>query len=106
MSHLNNIQVQDVNTDNGKDFYESFKEKLTAIEQFPTIYNFKFIVAATAENKEKIEQIFTHPSAKMSIKDSSTGKYHSYTIENYVNSADEVIEYYKKVSVIEKVIMM
>ncbi len=106
MSNLNNIQLQDINDGNGEDFYTSFKQKLTDIEQFPTIYNFKFIVPATAENKEKIENIFTHPSAKTTVKDSSTGKYHSYTIENFVNSADEVIEYYKKVSVIEKVIMM
>lgn len=106
MSNLTNIQVQDVDHGNGADFYESFKQKLQDIEQFPTIYTFKFIVPALSENKAKIEAIFTHPSAKISSKESSTGKYNSYTIENFVNSADEVIEYYKKVAVVEKVIML
>ena len=106
MSNLHNIQVQDIQEEKGTDFYENFKEKLNAIEQFPTIYTFKCIVPALAENKEKIEAIFTHPSTKISSKESSTGKYNSYSIENFVNSADEVIEYYKKLAIIEKVIML
>ena len=106
MSNLNNIQLQDINDENGVDFYDSFRQKLIDIEQFPTIYTFKFIVPANADNDTKIKEIFTHSSASISNKTSSTGKYNSYTIKNFVNDADEVIAYYKKVSVIEKVIMM
>lgn len=106
MSDFNNISIQDINDNNGDDFYNTFRQKLIDIEQFPSIYTFKFIVPAEAAKKEDIEKIFEHPSTKISVKDSKTGKYNSLTVETYVQSADEVIDYYKKVSTIEKVIML
>lgn len=106
MSDFNNINVQDINNNEGVDFYSSFREKLLEVEQFPTLFTFKFIVPATAENKSAIENIFEHPSTKTQIKDSKTGKYYSLTVETFVNTVDDVIDYYKKVSVIEKVIML
>lgn len=106
MSDFNNINIQDINSNEGTDFYSSFREKLMDVEQFPTLYTFKFIVPATEENKTKIETLFEHPSTKIQIKDSKTGKYNSLTVETFVNSADDVIDYYKKVSAIEKVIML
>ena len=76
----NNINIKDIQDDsNNQDFYKNFKEKLIDVEKFPTIYT------------------FTHPSAKFSEKKSSGGKYTSISVENYVNNADEVINYYKKV---------
>ncbi|TDQ75731.1 DUF493 domain-containing protein [Sphingobacterium yanglingense] len=106
MKDLGNISIQDINQNDGVDFYASFREKLMDVEQFPTLYTFKFIVPATADNKQAIEAIFEHPSTKIQIKDSKTGKYNSLTVETFVNSADGVIAYYKKVSSIEKVIML
>lgn len=108
MKDFNNINIQDVN-DNGNnngDFYTTFKERLVDTEQFPTVYTFKFIVPASEKSKYEIEKIFEHPSTKVQIKDSKTGKYNSLTIETFVNTADEVIDYYKKVSTIDKVIML
>ncbi|TCV19084.1 hypothetical protein EDC17_100664 [Sphingobacterium alimentarium] len=106
MSNFNNISIQDINDNNGDDFYNTFRQKLIDIEQFPSIYTYKFIVPAEANKKEDIEKIFEHPSTKISVKDSKTGKYNSLTVETFVKSADEVIDYYKKVSAIEKVIML
>lgn len=106
MKDFNNINIQDVNDNNGGDFYTTFKERLADIEQFPTLYTFKFIIPASEENKKNIEKIFEHPSTKITIKDSKTGKYNSLNVETFVNTPDEVVEYYKKVSTIEKVIMM
>lgn len=106
MKDLGNINIKDINENDGKDFYTSFREKLMDVEQFPTLYTFKFIVPATEENKLAIEKLFEHPSTKIQVKDSKTGKYNSLTIETFVNSADDVIDYYKKVSSIEKVIML
>lgn len=106
MKDLGNISVQDINQNDGNDFYTSFREKLIDVEQFPTLYTFKFIVPATEENKQVIESIFEHPSTKIQIKDSKTGKYNSLSVETFVNSADDVIDYYKKVSSLEKVIML
>ncbi len=110
MSEFNNdIRIQDLSdggNNNSTDFYDNFRAKLNSVEQFPTIYTFKFIVPATEENKQTIEKLFEHPSTKIQVKDSKTGKYNSLTIETFVNSADDVIDYYKKVSSIEKVIML
>lgn len=106
MKDFNNINIQDISEDNNKDFYTNFRERLADTEQFPSLYTFKFIIPATEQNKNDIEEIFKHPSTKISIKDSKTGKYNSLTVETFVNTPDEVVEYYKKVSTIEKVIML
>lgn len=106
MSDYNNISINDINDNNGADFYNNFRQKLIDIEQFPSIYTFKFIIPAKADKREEVERIFEHPSTKISTKDSKTGKYNSLTVETFVQSADEVIDYYKKVSTIEKVIML
>ncbi len=76
------------------------------VEKFPTIYTFKFIVKTDSDKAEQVKAIFTHASAKFSEKSSSGGKYTSISIENYVNNADEVIDYYKKVAEIPDVMML
>jgi len=106
MSDFNNINITDINDNNGADFYNSFRQKLIDIEQFPSIYTFKFILPVVENKREDVEKIFEHPSTKISIKESSTGKYNSLTVETYVDSADAVVDYYKKVAAIEKVIML
>mgnify|MGYP003398597677 CR=1 FL=1 len=106
MKDFSNINIHDVNDNTNDDFYTSFKEKLADIEDFPSLYTFKFIVPASEKNTEAIEKIFDHPSTKIQTKQSKTGKYNSLTIETFVQSPDEVVAYYKKVSTIEKVIMM
>ncbi|NGF57698.1 DUF493 domain-containing protein [Parapedobacter sp. SGR-10] len=103
---MSNIHLQDVPDNNNEDFYTSFKEKLMSVEQFPTFYTFKFIVPADPDTKTEIEKIFVHPSTKVQVKDSKTGKYNSLTIETFVNTADEVIDYYKRVATIKNVIML
>jgi len=107
MSTYNNINLKDLPDDGkGADFYKNFKEKLNEVEQFPTLYSFKFIVAASADKIDQVKAIFQDTSAKFSEKDSSKGKYKSLTVEVYVQSADQVIDFYKQVSTIESVIML
>lgn len=103
---MSSINIQDISDDKGGDFYESFKDKLLSVEQFPSIYTFKFIVPGIASNRETIERIFVHPSAQIQYKDSKTGKYNSITVKVFVNTADEVVDYYKQVAVIDKVVML
>ena len=100
----NKINIEDIQ-DPTSDFYVSFKEKLKAVEQFPSFYTFKFIVKSGSDNDERVRAIFDHPSAKFSDKASSGGKYTSITIQAFVNNADEVIDYYKKVAEIPDVMM-
>ncbi|UIR55257.1 DUF493 domain-containing protein [Sphingobacterium sp. SRCM116780] len=108
MSELNNnIRINAIEDgDNNTDFYANFKQKLIDVEQFPLLYTFKFIVTADADKIEAVKNVFTHTSAKYTEKESSGGKYKSITVEVFVNHADEVIDYYKKVSKIESVIML
>lgn len=106
MTDFSNINLQDMSDDDNKDFYKSFREKLYEVEQFPSLYTFKFIVRSELNQQEAIEKIFEHPSSKFSFKESSGGKYKSITVETYVNNPDEVISYYKAVSKIDGVIML
>ncbi|HMR18152.1 MAG TPA: DUF493 family protein [Sphingobacterium sp.] len=103
---MSKINIQDIERDNAGDFYDNFRERLLSIEQFPSIYTFKFIIPNNVDNRDKIEKIFEHPSTQIQHKDSKTGKYNSLTVKTFVNHADEVIAYYKKVAMIDKVIML
>ena len=102
----NQIRLNDISGDGDADFYKSFKEKLLSVERFPTHYTFKFIVKTDTEKVNRVKSIFTHASTKFSEKNSSGGKYLSITIESYVQTADEVIDYYKKVAEIPEVMML
>lgn len=109
MSDFNNINIQDLSDNEGnnkEDFYETFREKLNTVEQFPTIYRFKFIIKADPLKVDEVKSIFTHPSSTFAEKASSTGKYNSITVETFVNNAEDVINFYKKVSKIDSVIML
>jgi putative lipoic acid-binding regulatory protein len=104
MKNHENIKLQDITGNDSS--YEVFKQKLMEVEQFPTFFIFKFIVPSVENAKTKIEKIFEHPSTKISTKSSGGGKYESFTVESFVNTADDVVNYYKEVSKIDKVIML
>lgn len=106
MTDFNNkINIQDIQ-DNTGDFYKNFKEKLNAVERFPSFYTFKFIIKSESGNGDLVKAIFDHPSVTFSEKASSGGKYTSHTIKVFVKDADEVIHYYKKVAEIPNVMML
>lgn len=107
MPTYDNIDIKDLSDDGkGNDFYKNLKDKLNEVESFPSLYTFKFIIASSDEKMNQVKEVFKDTSAKFSEKDSSKGKYKSLTVEVYVHSADQVIEYYKQVSTIESVIML
>lgn len=105
MKNYENINLRDL-SGNGDGNYAAFREKLMAVEQFPTIFVFKFILPAAEDGKVKIEEIFAHPSTRIRVKQSGGGKYESFTVETFVNSADQVISYYKEVGKQDKVVML
>lgn len=107
MAEFNNqIKFSDLPGDGDGDFYKNFKQKLIDVEQFPTLYTFKFIVKPEGDKVDRVKALFTHPSTKFSDRNSSGGKYQSITVESYVQNADEVIDYYKKVAEIPEVMML
>lgn len=89
-----------------KDFYANFKNKLNEAYTFPTRYIFKFILEAAPEKVAKLHAIFDQANASFSTKESSKGKYASFTIIIQANNADEIVEYYKQVSAIKGVVML
>lgn len=105
---MTDINIKDLagDTENPQDFYDSFRAKLIDVEQFPSMYTFKFILKADAEKIAQVKTIFEHSSSKFTEKDSSGGKYKSITVETYVSTADDVINYYKAVGQIESVMML
>lgn len=80
----------------------AFKEKLESSGQFPMLYMFKFIVPMGRENE--IGVLF--PKNEIILKPSSGGKYISTTIQVMMDSADQIIDIYRKASEIEGVISL
>lgn len=101
---MSEIQINDITGNDNS--YEVFKEKLNAVEKFPCTFVFKFIIPGTENGKEKLEKIYKGSKSKFSSKNSSGGKYESFTIETFVKNADEVIAFYKEASKIEKIIIL
>ena len=80
----------------------SFKEKLDEHYKWPSVYIFKFIILAGHE--ELVYALM--PDARFRNNPSSNGKYTSVTFESNMQSADAVIEIYKKASAIKGLIAL
>ena len=98
--------VEDQANVNPDDFYASLKEKLEATHDFPEDYLFKFIVTSDPEKITEILRAFDNLKYTLSNKESSTGKYTSVSVDCFVLDADQVISIYKKVAIIEGVMML
>ena len=92
--------------ENKEAFYKKLKVSLETTTKFPSEYMFKFIVPTDEEKVDKIKSIFNYPGVIINTKSSKTGKYKSLTILVIMNSADEIIEKYKEVAVVEGVISL
>ncbi|RZL40898.1 MAG: DUF493 domain-containing protein, partial [Pedobacter sp.] len=88
----------------GKDSYANLKEKLETVEQFPGIYNFKFIITGGIDKVEELRKVL--PDDKFIEQPSKTGKYVSITVKKEMQNADEVIAVYKKVGAIKGIMML
>lgn len=91
---------------NKEDFYIKLKEQLEDTTQFPADYMYKFIVPADGNQQKEVEEVFDNKGAVIKTKKSKTGKYISVSIVLKLNSADEVIAYYKKVEKVEGIISL
>ncbi|MFT6965822.1 MAG: putative lipoic acid-binding regulatory protein [Marivirga sp.] len=81
---------------------QSFKEKLEAVSEWPSLYMFKFIVKA--EQEQLVQDIF-HMHEVIS-KPSKNGNYISLTINIMAGSADQIIEKYIETSKIKGIIAL
>ena len=79
--------------------------QLNETHQWPCDFMFKFIVPKGNENEAALRAIFGLKS-KMKMRESSTGKYRSFTILDSVGSAEEVFNRYEAAAKISGVIAL
>ncbi len=89
-----------------EDFYLKLKDSLEATTKFPSEYLYKFIVPANGNQVVEIEELFKEKLAKITSKESKTGKYVSVSIKVILSSSEEVISYYRKAEKIEGIISL
>lgn len=87
-------------------FYSKLKSQLEDTTKFPADYMYKFIVPSDENQLEEVQNVFDNKRAVITTKNSKTGKYISITIVIKLNSADDVIKYYKKVEKIKGIISL
>ena len=81
---------------------QSFREKLEAVTEWPSLYMFKFIV--NSEQEQEVRDIFhTH---EVITKPSKNGKYVSLTIKMLANSSDQIIDKYLETSKVKGIISL
>ena len=81
---------------------KAFTEKLEGTHNFPEEYTFKFIVKP--EHQQQVESLL--PEARVKLKPSSGNKYVSITLQQMMNSSQEVINVYKQAYNIEGIIAL
>lgn len=84
---------------------ESFKNKLIETTTFPTVYMFKFIVAADNRKIALVESLFDE-EAEILTKQSANGKYISITSKQVAMNVEEIITIYKKAAEIEGIMFL
>lgn len=89
-----------------KAFYTKLKKQLEDTTNFPADYMFKFIVPSNGDQQQEVENVFENKGAVIKTKKSKTGKYISISIVLKLNSAVEVIYYYKEVEKVEGIISL
>lgn len=82
---------------NPQEFYENLKIQLEESTDWPSEYLYKFIIPASNQGVAEIENIFDGLNAKISLKNSSKGKYTSVSILVKMDSPDHVIEKYQEI---------
>lgn len=84
---------------------ERMRAQLNETHKWPCDFMFKFIVPKGNENEAAIRAIFGLKS-KMKMRESSTGKYRSFTILDRVTGADEVFDRYEAAAKIPGIIAL
>jgi putative lipoic acid-binding regulatory protein len=84
------------------DDLEKFAQLLDETYQWPADYIFKFIVPRAQTTLASNVLV----GGKLTTKESRSGKYVSFTAHIECNSADEVIEIYKKMAIIPGVVSL
>ena len=88
------------------EFYERLKAELDRSNSWPAEYLFKFIVPSIADNVERVESAFDCMGAVIKTTKSKTGKFTSVSVDVQMKDAQEIIDKYIEVSVIEGIVSL
>ena len=88
------------------EFYERLKVELDMSTTWPALYLFKFIVPSVADNVERVENAFDCMGAVIKTTKSKTGKFTSVSVDVQMKDAQEIIDKYIEVSVIEGIVSL
>lgn len=86
-----------------KDKQEKFRQLLEDGHTWPCFYDFKFIVPS---GQLSILKALFEENVEFKERPSSEGKYTSLSVRAFLQSPEEVIEIYQKVSVIKGIISL
>lgn len=98
------IEFSDIPDGTNTDIYANLKEKLESVEQFPSVYNFKFIITGGLDKIQDLRAIL--PDDEFIEQASKTGKYVSITVKKKMQNADEVIAVYKQVGNVKGIMVL
>lgn len=89
-----------------EEFYIRLKEELDNSNEWPAQYLFKFIVPSVGDNVQMVQNAFDSVGAIIVTKKSSGGKFTSVSIDVHMESSQQIIDIYLKVSTIEGIISL
>ena len=85
-----------------QDFYLRLQNKLNEVNEWPSVYLYKFIV--TVNEVDEVKKMFK--DAEIHTRKSSKGTYASVSVKTVALNANEIIEIYKKASKIKGIISL
>jgi putative lipoic acid-binding regulatory protein len=88
------------------EFYERLKVELDKSNTWPAEYLFKFIVPSVDDNVQRVEDAFDCMGAVIKTTKSKTGKFTSVSVDVQMKNAQEIIDKYIEVSVIEGIVSL
>ncbi|PCJ79963.1 MAG: DUF493 domain-containing protein [Bacteroidetes bacterium] len=84
---------------------DRMRKQLNETHKWPCEFMFKFVVPNANENEAALRAIFGI-KARLSFRESKTGKYRSFTIKCQVENADEVFSKYEAAAKIPGIISL
>jgi hypothetical protein len=88
-----------------EEFLRLLEQRLTRRGNWPAVYMFKFIIADSNRDYAMLRSLFGD-EARIFTRHSSGGKYISVTVKEMMLSPAEIVERYRKASVIEGIIAL
>jgi len=86
--------------------YDKLLQQLKDGFEWPSVYMFKFIIAADNQKLAQVENLFNSKEATVRITQSRKGNYLSVTAKEMMMSAEKVIDRYKEAEEIEGLITL